>query len=131
MDNADCNVFVDGTVKSISCDFLLPALCEMDEHVHLVAPNSVYELPKEVVYTAAVLGATAFLVVAICCCWCSKTRTRKKERLQRRDSIRMSKSSLGSRSLASMASTGFSDINYRFLKQTFLSFYVARNQSTS
>ncbi len=113
LDNADCNVFVDSTVKSISCDFMLPALCEMDEHVHLVAPTSVYELPKEVVYSSVTLGLMIVLVLLLCCCWCNKTRHRKKERLQRRDSIRMSKSSLGSRSLASMASTGFSDINYR------------------
>ncbi len=113
LDNDDCNVFVDSTVKSISCDFMLPAMCEMDEHVHLVAPTSVYELPKEVVYSSVALAVAVVLVALICCCWCSKTRTRKKERLQRRDSIRMSKSSLGSRSLASVASTGFSDINYR------------------
>ncbi len=113
LDNADCNVFVDSTVKSISCDFMLPALCEMDEHVHLAPPTSVYELPKEMVYSLAVLAAMLFLVLLVCCCWCNKTRHRKKERLQRRDSIRMSKSSIGTRSLTSMTSTGFSDINYR------------------
>ena len=42
-----------------------------------------------------------------------QTSHRKKERFERRNSIRMSKSSLGSRSLASVASTGFTDINYR------------------
>ena len=50
----------------------------------------------------------------VCCLWCSKSRQRKKERFERRNSIRLSKSSLaGSRSLASMNSTSFTDINYR------------------
>ena len=30
-----CKVFVDGSVERVSCDFLLPTLCEMDEHVNL------------------------------------------------------------------------------------------------
>ncbi len=113
LDNDDCNVFVDSTVKSISCEFMLPAICEMDEHVHLSGPASVAELPKEVVYSTIILAVMLVLVFLLCCCWCNKTKQRKRERLERRDSIRISKSSLGSRSLASMASTGFSDINYR------------------
>lgn len=113
LDNDNCNVFVDGTIKSVSCDFMLPALCEMDEHVRLLPPASVAELPKEVVYASIALALMIFFVVVICCCWCTKTRQRKKERLIRRESIRLSKSSLGSRSLGSVASTAFSDINYR------------------
>ena len=52
-------------------------------------------------------------LLQVCCCWATKTKQRKKERFERRNSIRLSKSSLGSRSLASVASTGFTDINYR------------------
>ena len=107
-------MFVDGTVKSVSCDFMLPGLCEMDEHVRLAAPTSVAELPLEVVYSAVALVAMLALILVICCCWCNKTKQRKKERFERRNSIRMSKSSLGSRSMVSVASTGFSDINYRY-----------------
>lgn len=115
LDSTGCNVFVDGTIKSVSCDFMLPTLCEMDEHVRLTAfPSSVAELSLEVVYSLIAVVAMALLVILVCLCWCSKARTRKKERFERRNSIRMSKSSLaGSRSLASMQSAGFSDINYR------------------
>ena len=67
------------------------------------------------VYSLIAVVAMALLVLLVCLCWCSKARTRKKERFERRNSIRMSKSSLaGSRSLASMQSAGFSDINYRY-----------------
>ena len=49
LDSTGCNVFVDGTIKSVSCDFMLPTLCEMDEHVRLTAfPSSVAELSLEV-----------------------------------------------------------------------------------
>ena len=105
-----CTVFVDGSVERVSCDFLLPTLCEMDEHVAL----SVDFLKSEFVYAivAAIVGI--LLIFIICCLWCTKSRQRREERFSRRNSIRMSKSSLaGSRSLASVASTGFSDINYR------------------
>lgn len=115
LDNDNCNVFVDGTVKSVSCNFMLPAICEMDEHVRLQPPLSVARLPKEVVYAIVAIVIMLICVFVLCCCWCHKTRQRKKERLIRRESIRLSKSSLaGSRSLASVTSTGFSDINYRF-----------------
>ena len=30
-----CKVFVDRTVETVGCDFLLPTLCEMDEHPSL------------------------------------------------------------------------------------------------
>ena len=74
------------------------------------------------VYSLIAVVAMALLVILVCLCWCSKARTRKKERFERRNSIRMSKSSLaGSRSLASMQSAGFSDINYRY--------YASANQS--
>ncbi len=32
LDNDDCNVFVDATMKRVSCNFLLPTLCEMVVH---------------------------------------------------------------------------------------------------
>ena len=49
LDSTGCNVFVDGSIKSVSCDFMLPTLCEMDEHVRLTAfPSSVAELSLEV-----------------------------------------------------------------------------------
>ena len=69
------------------------------------------------VYSLIAVVAMALLVLLVGLCWCSKARTRKKERFERRNSIRMSKSSLaGSRSLAgSMQSAGFSDINYRYV----------------
>ena len=105
-----CKVFVDGSVERVSCDFMLPTLCEMDEHVNL----SVDFLKSEFVYAivAAIIGV--FLIFIVCCLWCSKSRQRKKERFERRNSIRLSKSSLaGSRSLASMNSASFTDINYR------------------
>lgn len=113
LDNQLCNVFVDGSVKSVSCDFMLPTLCEMDEHVRLSAPTSVAELQKEVIYSMIAVGLMLLLIFVMCCLWCNKSKQRKQERFGRRNSIRLSKSSLGSRSLASMASTNFSDVNYR------------------
>ena len=105
-----CKVFVDGSVERVSCDFLLPTMCEMDEHVAL----AVDFLKSEFIYAivAALIGI--LLIFIVCCLWCTKSRQRKKERFERRNSIRLSKSSLaGSRSLASMTSNSFSDINYR------------------
>ena len=105
-----CKVFVDGSVERVSCDFLLPTICEMDEHVAL----SVDFLKLEFVYAIVAALVGVLLILVVCCLWCSKSRQRKKERFVRRESIRMSKSSLaGSRSLASMTSTSFTDINYR------------------
>ena len=81
----------------------------MDEH-----PSLQVDLLKSefiIAIVAAFLGR--LLILVVCCFWCCKTSHRKKERFERRNSIRMSKSSLGSRSLASVASTGFTDINYR------------------
>ena len=108
----ECTVFVDGGVEAVSCDFLLPTLCELDPHV-----NPGFSLSHlEDYVTIASLSAAAgcvLLIIIISLLWCSKTRTRKKERFERRNSIRLSKSSLGSRSVASIQSAGFSDINYR------------------
>ena len=104
-----CKVFVDRTVETVGCDFLLPTLCEMDEHVKL----QVDFLKSEFIYAIAAAIVGIFLILIVCCLWYGKSKQRKKERFERRNSIRMSKSSLGSRSLASMASTGFSDVNYR------------------
>ena len=108
----ECTVFVDGGVDAVSCDFLLPTLCEPDPHVN---PGfSLHHLEDDVTIAAicAAIGSI-LLIILICICWCNKSRARKKERFERRNSIRLSKSSLGSRSLASMQSAGFSDINYR------------------
>ena len=110
--STQCTAFVDGGVDAVSCDFLLPTLCELDPHVN---PGfSIHHLEDDVtiISICAAIGSM-FLIILICICWCNKSRTRKKERFERRNSIRLSKSSLGSRSLASMQSAGFSDINYR------------------
>ena len=108
----ECTAFVDSGVDSVSCDFLLPTLCELDPHV---SPGFSLHHLEDYVTIAALCTAIGLilLVTLICLMWCSKNRTRKKERFERRNSIRLSKSSLGSRSLASMQSAGFSDINYR------------------
>ena len=113
-----CKVFVDGSVERVSCDFLLPTMCEMDEHVAL----QVDFLKSEFIY-AIVAGLIGILLIfVVCCLWCTKSRQRKKERFERRNSIRLSKSSLaGSRSLASMTSNSFSDINYRRRMQVAMS----------
>ena len=96
-----CKVFVDGSVERVSCDFLLPTMCEMDEHVSL----EVDFLKSEFIY-AIVAGLIGILLIfVVCCLWCTKSRQRKKERFDRRNSIRLSKSSLaGCRSLTSMTS---------------------------
>ena len=108
----ECTAFVDGGVDAVSCDFLLPTLCELDPHV---SPGfSIHHLEDYVTIASLCAAIGCFLlIVLICILWCSKSRARKKERFERRNSIRLSKSSLGSRSLASMQSAGFSDINYR------------------
>ena len=107
-----CTVFKNGEVEEISCDFLLPTLCELDPHV---SPGfSLYHLEDIVTIASLCAGVGCFLLITlIAVLWCTKNRTRKKERFERRNSIRLSKSSLGSRSLASMQSAGFSDVNYR------------------
>ena len=84
-----------------------------EEQVRLAAPASVAELPLEVVYSAVALVIMVALILLVCCCWCSKSRQRKHERFERKNSLRMSRSSMGSRSMVSVASNGFSDINYR------------------
>merc|ERR1719273_565725 len=108
----ECTAFVDSGVDSVSCDFLLPTLCELDPHVN---PGfSLHHLEDYVTIAALCTGiGLVLLVTLVCLLWCTKNRTRKKERFERRNSIRLSKSSLGSRSLASVQSAGFSDINYR------------------
>ena len=108
----ECTAFVDSGVDSVSCDFLLPTLCELDPHVN---PGfSLHHLEDYVTIGALCTGiGLVLLVTLVCLLWCTKNRARKKERFERRNSIRLSKSSLGSRSLASMQSAGFSDINYR------------------
>ena len=108
----ECTAFFEGGVDSVSCDLLIPTLCELDPHV---SPGfSFYHLEDYVTIASLSAAAGCFLLILlIIICWCSKNRTRKKERFERRNSIRLSKSSLGSRSLASMQSAGFSDINYR------------------
>ena len=56
-----CKAFVDAAVERVSCDFLLPTLCEMDEHVNL----TVDFLKSEFVYAivAAVVGILLIAVV--------------------------------------------------------------------
>ena len=70
-------------------------------------------LKTEFIYAIAAAIIGIFLILVVCCLWWGKSKQRKKERFERRNSIRMSKSSLGSRSMASIASAGFSDVNYR------------------
>ena len=65
-----CKVFVDAAVERVSCDFLLPTLCEMDEHVNL----SVDFLKSEFIYAiaAAVVGILLIVLVRMnmsICLW--------------------------------------------------------------
>ena len=108
----ECTVFRDGAVETVSCDLLFPALCELDPHVN---PRfNLYHLEDYVTIGSICAALACFILITlVAILWCTKNRTRKKERFERRNSIRLSKSSLGSRSLASMQSQGFSDINYR------------------
>ncbi|CAB4069302.1 Protein bark beetle [Lepeophtheirus salmonis] len=109
----ECTVYVNGDVESADCDLLLPTLCENDPHPEPLTPFTSF-LTQEVVYFFLAFIACFILIFIICCLWCSNTRRKQKERFERRNSIRMSKSSLaGSRSLVSVASTGFTDVNYR------------------
>ena len=79
-------------------------------------------LKSEFIYAIVAALVGLLLIFVICCLWCTKSRQRKKERFERRNSIRLSKSSLaGSRSLASMTSNSFSDINYRRRMQVAMS----------
>jgi hypothetical protein len=55
-----CKVFVDAAVERVSCDFLLPTLCEMDEHVNL----SVDFLKSEFIYAIAA-GAIGILLIGV------------------------------------------------------------------
>ena len=59
-----CKVFVDAAVERVSCDFLLPTLCEMDEHVNL----SVDFLKTEFIFAiaAAVIGIMLIVLVMKC-----------------------------------------------------------------
>ena len=67
-------MFVDAAVERVSCDFLLPTLCEMDEHVNL----SVDFLKSEFIYAiaAAVVGILLIVLVRICL-WISSRQKQK------------------------------------------------------
>ncbi|QQP38367.1 Putative LOC100120269, partial [Caligus rogercresseyi] len=109
----ECTVYVNGAVESADCDLLLPTLCENDPRPQPLTPFSSF-LSDEVVYFFLAFIVSFILIFILCCCWCTKARRRERERFERRNSIRMSKSSLaGSRSMVSVASTGFTDVNYR------------------
>ena len=59
---------MDRGVESVSCDFLLPTLCEMDEH-----PSLQVDLLKSefiIAIVAAFLGI--LLILVVCCFWCCK-----------------------------------------------------------
>ncbi|XP_067009482.2 protein bark beetle [Anabrus simplex] len=104
-----CTVFAFQTVEVDHCLRLNPFLCEIDPKVH-IDPLSW----RDDVLTVAVIGVVglAILLVAIAGgCWYTKSRHRRAERLERRNSIRQSLRSLRSVGLAS--SHGFPEIGPR------------------
>lgn len=102
-----CTVFSYQTIEVDECDHLSPFICEIDPEVTI---NLLFW--KDDTATLAVIGvvsAILLLMAVILGFWCSKSRKRHEERLERRNSIRQSL-----RSLKSIGSTnGLSDIGYR------------------
>lgn len=102
-----CTVFTFQRIDLDICEELNPFICEIDPKVVI----SFLSWRDDVVTLAimGVVGATVLLLTLIFGLWCSKSQRRKKQRLERRNSIRQSL-----RSLKSIGSTnGLSDVGYR------------------
>ncbi|CAG0896137.1 unnamed protein product [Darwinula stevensoni] len=103
-----CSVFIDGRIQRANCEYRLPFLCETDTRVE-ISPLS--WLSDGI--TLAAIGATigALLLVLLCLgFWLVKSRHRRQEKLERRNSIRASVRS--NRSFMSSTS-GLSDYPFR------------------
>ncbi|KAL0266608.1 UNVERIFIED_CONTAM: hypothetical protein PYX00_009105 [Menopon gallinae] len=102
-----CTVFTYQTIEIDHCERLSPFICEIDPKVFINILNW-----KGDVITVAIVGAMGvfFLLLAmIVGFWCTKSRRRHEQRLERRNSIRQSL-----HSLKSIGSTnGLSDLSYR------------------
>lgn len=102
-----CTTFTYQHIEIDHCDRPSPFICEIDPGIR-INPLSW----KSDVVTLGVMSACAFAVfclTAVICFWITKSKRRKVERLERRNSIRQSLHSL--RSIGS--TTGFTELSYR------------------
>lgn len=102
-----CTVFVAGTVTTSDCSHRLPFICETDPKVSI---NPFAWTADSMTIGALVVSLLALiLIVFILVFWYSKSKQRRVERLERRNSIRASIRS--SRSFTSMSA--LSEAGYR------------------
>uniref|UniRef100_A0A8D8T2J5 Protein bark beetle n=2 Tax=Cacopsylla melanoneura TaxID=428564 RepID=A0A8D8T2J5_9HEMI len=107
----ECTVFVYQKIEVDHCLQLNPFICEMDPRV-LIDPLS---WRGDTITVLSLSGSILLfiLIILIITLWCSKSKKRQVQRLERRNSIRQSLHSI--HSLRSMGSThnGFSDLSYQ------------------
>ncbi|KAF7992731.1 hypothetical protein HCN44_005075 [Aphidius gifuensis] len=102
-----CTTFTYQHIEIDNCDRPSPFICEIDPGIRINPLSWKADVVALGVFSACTI-AIALLAIAICF-WISKSKRRKVERLERRNSIRQSLHSL--RSIGS--TTGFTELSYR------------------
>lgn len=103
-----CTSFSFQTIQIDDCQRKSAFLCEIDPKIFI--DPMFWRDDAVIVGVVGVLAGTVLLVAAAIACWYSKSRHRRAQRLERRNSIRQSLHSV--RSIGSM-NGGFADIAYR------------------
>ncbi|XP_074661276.1 protein bark beetle-like [Tubulanus polymorphus] len=102
-----CTVVREVYLEDHDCNTLLPFFCEKDPY-----PNEPFRW-LVLIIVGCVLAAVIILIIIIMCCWYVKSKGRTKQRLERRNSMRVSR-----RSNRSLPSTGFNSYHRRGKKGT-------------
>jgi hypothetical protein len=84
--NSKCNVVDDFGVAETSCVDYLPFICEKDP----VFLGAAFRFKDEIAFAIAAVGALLVCILLLCCLWLYKSRKRKKEHLDRQNTLRTS-----------------------------------------
>lgn len=100
-DSSLCSVIDDFGTSSLNCDHKLPFICEKDP----VFTGAVFRFKDEIAFAIAALAALLLSIIILSLLWIYKSRRRKKEHLDRQNTLRTS-----ARTNRHMINSGFSTL---------------------
>ncbi|XP_049825562.1 protein bark beetle isoform X2 [Aethina tumida] len=105
---SECTAFAYQNVETSDCGEKHPFICEIDPKVSI----KILPRPDDVVLISIISSSllAIILLIAVIACWYAKSKFRKAQRLERRNSIRQSLNSLRS---VGLSPTSYSEASYR------------------
>lgn len=84
--SSECSVIEDFGVASANCNDILPFICEKDP----VFSGAAFRFKDEIAFAIAAIAALIVLIILLCLLWICKSRKRKKEHIDRKNTLRNS-----------------------------------------